>query len=136
MRISDWSSDVCSSDLKLTDEDRARLEAEGSRPHWRFRLDHERMVEWTDLIRGPSHLDPKLTGDPVVRRADGSWLYMLPSVIDDIDLGINHVVRGGDHVPTYVIQQPVSEAPGRHPPALTHAELIPPQRGPVPKSRT
>src|SRR3546814_4714923 len=70
--------------LKLTDEDRTRLESEGNRPHWRFRLDHERMVEWTDLIRGPSHLDPKLTSDPVVRRADGSWLYMLPSVIDDI----------------------------------------------------
>src|SRR3546814_5478253 len=104
MRISDWSSDVCSSDLKLTDEDRARLEAEGSRPHWRFRLDHERMVEWTDLIRGPSHLDPKLTSDPVVRRADGSWLYMLPSVIDDIDMGITHVVRGEDHVTNSGIQ--------------------------------
>src|SRR3546814_19027695 len=85
--------------LKLTDEDRARLEAEGSRPHWRFRLDHERMVEWTALIRGPSHLDPKLTSDPVVRREDGSWLYMIPYVIYDSDMGIPHFLWGEDTAP-------------------------------------
>jgi glutamyl-tRNA synthetase len=84
--------------LKLSDEDRARLEAEGIAPHWRFKLDHDAMIEWDDLVRGAQHLDPKLQSDPVIRRADGSWLYMLPSVIDDIDMGVTHVVRGEDHV--------------------------------------
>src|SRR3546814_7265678 len=133
MRISDWSSDVCSSDLKLTDEDRARLGAEGSRPHCRVRLGQEWSVECTVLIRGPSHLDPKLTSDPVVRRADGSWLYMLPSVIDDIDMGITHVVRGEDHVTNSGIQTQMFEALGAPPPAFAHAALITSADGPLSK---
>ena len=84
--------------LALTDADRAALEAAGTRPHWRFRLDHAAPIHWHDLIRGEQRLDPALLSDPVIRRADGSWLYMLPSAIDDVDLGITHVVRGEDHV--------------------------------------
>ena len=76
----------------------AALEAEGRRPHWRFKLDHDAPIEWHDLIRGPQHLDPALLSDPVIRRADGSWLYMLPSTVDDIEMGVTHVVRGEDHV--------------------------------------
>ena len=64
---------------------RAASEAEGRAPHWRFKLDHDQPIVWTDLIRGEQRFDPKLLSDPVIRRADGSWLYMLPSVIDDID---------------------------------------------------
>ncbi|MBA2466816.1 MAG: glutamate--tRNA ligase, partial [Sphingomonas sp.] len=71
---------------------------EDREPHWRFRLDHEAPIMWIDLIRGEQRFDPHLLSDPVVRREDGSWLYMLPSVIDDIDLGVTHVVRGEDHV--------------------------------------
>lgn len=119
--------------LKLTAEDRARLEADGERPHWRFRLDHDQMVEWTDLVRGPSHLDPKLTSDPVVRRADGSWLYMLPSVIDDIDMGITHVVRGEDHVTNSGIQTQMFDALGAQPPVFAHAALITSVDGPLSK---
>ncbi len=59
---------------------------DGVAPHWRFKLDHEHPIEWDDLIRGHQKFDPKLISDPVIRRADGSWLYLLPSVIDDIDL--------------------------------------------------
>ncbi|MEA3059869.1 MAG: glutamyl-tRNA synthetase, partial [Sphingomonadales bacterium] len=70
---------------------------EGRAPHWRFRLDHEAPIVFTDLIRGEQRFDPKLLSDPVVRREDGSWLYLLPSVIDDVDLGVTHVVRGEDH---------------------------------------
>src|SRR5688572_2998433 len=77
---------------------------EGVAPHWRFRLDHDSAIGWTDLIRGDQHFDPKLISDPVVRRADGSWLYLLPSVIDDIDLNISHVVRGEDHVSNSAVQ--------------------------------
>ena len=67
------------------DEERAKLEAEGRKPHWRFKLD-QRRVEWNDLIRGPQHIDTASLSDPVLVREDGSYLYTLPSVVDDIDL--------------------------------------------------
>ena len=77
--------------LTLTDADMATFAAESRRPHWRFRLDHDAPIAWDDRIRGPQRFDPKLMSDPVIRRGDGSWLYHLPSVIDDVDLGISHV---------------------------------------------
>jgi len=110
--------------LKLTDADRAKLEADGIRPHWRFKLDHDAMIEWDDLIRGPQHLDPKLQSDPVIRRADGSWLYMLPSVIDDIDMGVTHIVRGEDHVTNAGLQLQMFEALGATAPAFAHEALL------------
>ncbi|HET9459645.1 MAG TPA: glutamate--tRNA ligase, partial [Sphingomicrobium sp.] len=97
---------------------------EGSKPHWRFRLDHDRAIEWTDLVRGPQKFDPKLLSDPVVRREDGSWLYLLPSVIDDIDLAITHVVRGEDHVSNSAVQIQMFEALGASAPAFAHEALL------------
>ncbi|MXO75700.1 glutamate--tRNA ligase [Altererythrobacter aerius] len=84
--------------LALTDADHARMAAEGQAPHWRFLLDHAQPIEWHDGIRGPQHFDPASLSDPVVRRADGSWLYMLPSAIDDVEMGVTDVLRGEDHV--------------------------------------
>jgi len=97
---------------------------EGRSPHWRFRLDHDAPIAWDDLIRGEQRFDPKLLSDPVVRRADGSWLYLLPSVIDDIDLGITHVVRGEDHVSNTAVQLQMFEALGSVPPAFAHEALL------------
>ncbi len=110
--------------LKLSDADRAAREAEGVRPHWRFKLDHDAPIAWNDLIRGPQHLDPKLMSDPVVRRADGSWLYMLPSAIDDIEMGITHVVRGEDHVTNTGLQLQMFAAMSATPPAFAHEALL------------
>ena len=97
---------------------------EGVAPHWRFKLDHDAPIEWTDLIRGPQHFDPKLISDPVIRRADGSWLYLLPSVIDDIAMGITHVLRGEDHVSNSATQVQMFEALGAPPPAFAHEALL------------
>ena len=97
---------------------------EGGKPHWRFRLDHDRPIEWNDLIRGPQRFDPKLLSDPVVRREDGSWLYLLPSVIDDLDLEITHVVRGEDHVSNSAAQVQMFEALGPKPPEFAHEALL------------
>ena len=110
--------------LALGDEDRARLEAEGRRPHWRFRLDHDAPITWNDLVRGPQHFDPALLSDPVIRREDGSWLYMLPSTIDDIEMGVTHVVRGEDHVTNTALQIQMFEAVGAAPPAFAHEALL------------
>lgn len=110
--------------LALTDAERTRLEADGVRPHWRFKLDHEAPIEWDDLIRGPQKFDPATMSDPVVRRADGTWLYMLPSAIDDADMGISHVVRGEDHVSNTALQLQMFAAMEAAPPQFAHAALL------------
>jgi glutamyl-tRNA synthetase len=110
--------------LALSDADRARLESEGVRPHYRFKLDHAAPIAWDDLIRGPQKFDAATMSDPVIRRADGSWLYMLPSAIDDGDLGISHVVRGEDHVSNTALQLQMFAAMGMAPPRFGHAALL------------
>ncbi len=110
--------------LALTEEDRAKLEAEGVRPHWRFKLDHGAPIEWDDAVRGPQRFDPATMSDPVIRRADGTWLYMLPSVIDDIDMGVTQVVRGEDHVSNTALQIQMFQALGAELPRFAHAALL------------
>ncbi|HEX9964588.1 MAG TPA: glutamate--tRNA ligase [Allosphingosinicella sp.] len=110
--------------LRLDEAERARLESEGRTPHWRFRLDHGAAIEWDDLIRGRQHFDPALLSDPVVRREDGSWLYMLPSSVDDIEMGVTHVLRGEDHVTNTALQIQMFEAMGATPPAFAHEALL------------
>jgi glutamyl-tRNA synthetase len=97
---------------------------EGRAPHWRFRLDHDRPIVWTDLIRGEQRFDPKLLSDPVVRREDGSWLYLLPSVIDDVDMKVTHIVRGEDHVSNSAAQIQMFKALGAAPPEFAHEALL------------
>lgn len=110
--------------LALSDEEIARLEAEGRRPHWRFKLDHDAPIVWDDLIRGEQRIDPALQSDPVIRREDGSWLYMLPSAIDDAEMGVTHVVRGEDHVTNTGLQLQMFAAMGVAPPAFAHEALL------------
>ena len=110
--------------LALTGQDRDRIEADGRRPHWRFRLDHDAAIEWDDLVRGRQHFEPRLLSDPVIRREDGSWLYMLPSTVDDIELGVSHVVRGEDHVANTAGQVQMFEALGADAPAFAHEALL------------
>lgn len=97
---------------------------EGRAPHWRFKLDHAAPITWDDLVRGPQRFDPTLLSDPVIRRADGSWLYLLPSVIDDIDMGISHVVRGEDHVSNTATQLQMFAALGAQAPQFAHEALL------------
>src|SRR5690554_103200 len=110
--------------LHLTDTETTAFAAEGRKPHWRFKLDHDTPIEWTDLIRGDQHFDPALLSDPVIRREDGSWLYMLPSTIDDIDMGITHVVRGEDHVTNTAVQIQMFHAFGADTPEFAHEALL------------
>lgn len=109
--------------LELSEAERNKLEREGRKPHWRFRLEHGE-VTFDDLIRGRAHFDMASLSDPVLVREDGSFLYTLPSVADDIDLGITHVIRGEDHVTNSAVQVQVFEALGAGPPAFAHFPLI------------
>jgi glutamyl-tRNA synthetase len=109
--------------LKLGAEDRARLEAEGRKPHWRFKLSH-RKVAWTDAIRGPVEIDTATLSDPVLIREDGRFLYTLPSIADDIDFAITHIIRGEDHVTNTAVQIEIFEALGAPVPAFGHFPLL------------
>ena len=110
--------------LELTEAERADKEAQGIRPHWRFLLDHSSALEWQDGIRGDQKFDAAQLSDPVIRRGDGSWLYMLPSVIDDIAMGITDVLRGEDHVSNTAAQLQMFEALGAASPRFAHEALL------------
>jgi glutamyl-tRNA synthetase len=110
--------------LALTEADHATKAAEGIAPHWRFRLDHDEPIAWDDGIRGAQHFDPSQLSDPVVRRADGSWLYMLPSALDDIEMGITDVLRGEDHVSNTAVQIQMFTALYAAPPRFAHEALL------------
>jgi glutamyl-tRNA synthetase len=110
--------------LALTDAERAAKEAEGVAPHWRFKLDHAAPIEWHDGIRGDQHFEPAQLSDPVVRRADGSWLYMLPSAVDDLEMGVTDVLRGEDHVSNTAVQLQMFTALGSPPPRFAHEALL------------
>nr|WP_294811988.1 glutamate--tRNA ligase [uncultured Sphingomonas sp.] len=110
--------------LALSDAERRAFEAEGRTPHWRFRLDHGAPIEWDDLVRGHQRFDPGTMSDPVIRRADGSWLYLFPSVVDDVDMTITHVVRGEDHVSNTATQLQMFDALGSTPPRFAHEALL------------
>jgi glutamyl-tRNA synthetase len=109
--------------LKLTDEDRARLETEGRKPHWRFLLRHD-PVEWDDLVRGPQHFHGRDLSDPVLIREDGRILYTLSSIVDDIELGITHVIRGEDHVANTAVQIQLWQALDGPVPTFAHLPLL------------
>ena len=119
--------------LDLTDVDKKRFEDEGRKPHWRFLLPNydtdphkivRRDIVWEDLCRGHQTIDIGSLSDPVFIRADGSYLYTLPSVVDDIDLGITHIVRGDDHVTNTAVQLVLFETLGGRPATFAHHNLL------------
>ena len=109
--------------LKLNPEQIAAYEAEGRNPHWRFKLSRQK-VRWIDLVRGPVEIDTATMSDPVLVREDGAFLYTLPSVADDIDFAISHVVRGEDHVTNTAAQIEIFEALDAPVPAFAHFPLL------------
>ncbi|MBI1326850.1 MAG: glutamate--tRNA ligase [Alphaproteobacteria bacterium] len=114
--------------LKLTDEQKAKFEVEGRTPHWRFKLNHTPII-WDDMIRGHAEFQGGDLSDPVLIREDGSPLYHLCSVIDDIDFGITHVVRGEDHVTNTATHVQMFEALGAKPPTFAHLPLLSDKEG-------
>ena len=108
--------------LRLDAQDRARLAAERGE-YWRFLLDQTR-IEWTDGILGPISIDAASVSDPVLIRADGQVLYTFASSVDDLDMGITDIVRGGDHVTNTATQIQIMQALGGTPPRFAHHSLL------------
>ncbi|MEX0760189.1 MAG: glutamate--tRNA ligase, partial [Tistlia sp.] len=107
---------------------RAELEAQGRRPHWRFRLEHG-PIEWHDAVRGLQRFEGDKLSDPVLLRADGRPLYTLSSVVDDLELGVTHVLRGEDHVANTAVQLQILEALGGAAPIFAHLPLLTDEKG-------
>jgi glutamyl-tRNA synthetase len=120
--------------LRLSAADRARFEADGIKPHWRFRLANTEphapdkivptLVRWPDLVRGDQAIDVSSMSDPVVARGDGTYLYTFTSVVDDIDTKITHIIRGEDHVTNSGVQAQLFEALRAAVPAMAHFSLL------------
>lgn len=109
--------------LNLTEEQKASYEAEGRTPHWRFKMNHEPII-WEDMVRGRVEFNGKDITDPVMIRADGRPLYHISSVVDDIEFGITHVVRGEDHVSNSAVHTQMFEALGAKAPIYAHITLL------------
>ncbi|NNE59218.1 MAG: glutamate--tRNA ligase [Hellea sp.] len=109
--------------LELTDAQKKAYEEEGRKPHWRFKLSGD-IVSWTDMVRGEQSIQTASLSDPVLIRGDGSYLYTLPSVVDDIDAKITHVIRGEDHVTNSGAQIEIFRALSDHLPTFAHTPLL------------
>lgn len=118
--------------LKLTAEQIAAYEKEGRKPHYRFKL-LPGEIKWNDMIRGETVYEAEKLSDPIIIREDGSFLYHLPSVIDDFDFGITHIVRGEDHVTNTASQIQMFEAIGGKVPVFAHLPLLTGKEGKLSK---
>jgi glutamyl-tRNA synthetase len=110
--------------LSLTGEQRAALEASGRKPHWRFKIDTAATIEWQDLIHGEISFEAAQLSDPVLIREDGRPLYSFSSVVDDIEFGVTHIVRGDDHITNTATQIQMFEALGGDQPIFAHLPLL------------
>lgn len=110
--------------LLLTEQEKIRYEQEGRKPHFRFKLDRNKTVKWNDEVKGEINIATIHISDPVVKREDGIYTYMLPSVIDDIDFNVTHVVRGEDHVTNTAVQIQMIQALKAKIPIFAHLPLL------------
>lgn len=108
--------------LKMTKEQLDRAIANGKTPHWRFLLSNDSMA-WRDGVLGPRKVKLSSLSDPVLIRADGSFLYTFTSVVDDLETRITDVIRGEDHVTNTAIQLDILHALGGHPRGMRFAHL-------------
>jgi glutamyl-tRNA synthetase len=109
--------------LNLSEADKRAYEAEGRRPHWRFKLEGGQ-VTWDDSVRGRQSVQAGSISDPVLIRADGRPLYTLTSAVDDQDSGVTHVIRGEDHVTNTAAQIQLFQALGGAAPKFAHLPLL------------
>ena len=95
----------------------------GENPHWRFKLSQAK-ISWNDLVKGKTEVDLSSQSDPVLRRADGSYLYHFPSVVDDIDMKITHIIRGEDHLSNSAVHNEIFMSLESDPPLFGHNPLM------------
>lgn len=110
--------------LNLTSAEKSAFEASARKPHWRFLLGSSHEIVWADVFRGEQRIALGSLSDPVLVREDGTYLYTLPSVVDDIDKGVTRIVRGEDHVTNTAVQIELFRALASEPPEFGHHNLL------------
>jgi len=116
------------SSLSLSRNEINKKITSGQKPHWRFKLE-ESLIKWDDLIKGEVKFDPKYLSDPILIREDESLLYHLPSVIDDIEEDITHIIRGEDHISNTAFHIQIFRALKAHIPQFAHHPFLTDQDG-------
>ena len=110
--------------LKMTEDEIRQREANGEKPYWRFKLEDDKKAEWNDLIHGKIEIPLNTVSDPIIIKPDGSYVYTFSSVIDDIDIGISHIIRGDDHVTNTAVQIDMFRAICGTQPEFAHVPLM------------
>lgn len=118
--------------LTETAEKRAEYEAQGRKPHWRFKLDAAPIV-WDDMVRGRVEFDGSKLSDPVMFREDGVVLFTFATSVDDGEMGVTHIIRGEDHVSNTAMQVQIMEAMGHKIPVFGHMALLKMKEGKISK---
>ncbi len=108
--------------LRLSAKEISAFEAEGRIPHWRFQLE-DTTITWHDEAHGDLSFEAKHFSDPILIRENGAPVYTLSGVVDDLDLGITHIIRGDDHISNTAIQIQLMEALGGRGDSFTFAHL-------------
>ena len=108
--------------LKLSAHEKKKYEDEGRTPHWRFLLKSD-PITWNDLSRGELRFERNTMSDPILIRQDSSPVYTLSSVVDDIELGVTHILRGEDHISNTAVQIQLFEALGTDARSFTFGHL-------------
>ena len=111
------------SSLNLSKEEVEKKIINGNQPYWRFKLSQTK-IKWNDLVKGETEVDLASQSDPILRRADGSYLYHFPSVVDDIDMKISHIIRGEDHLTNSAIHLELFKCLNSDLPSLGHNPLM------------
>ena len=123
------------SSLHLRNDERDQLLFEGRSPHYRFLLEDNSKIRWTDQVRGEIKFSYDKISDPVIIREDGRYTYMLPSVIDDLDFNISHIIRGEDHISNTAIQISMINSLKGNVPEFAHISLLHDKHGKLSKRR-
>ncbi|MBY0500758.1 MAG: glutamate--tRNA ligase [Alphaproteobacteria bacterium] len=95
--------------LSLTPAQIEKYKEEGRKPHWRFKMEKGEIF-WKDLIRGDVVFQGELLNDPILFREDGSPVFTIATSVDDLEMGITHIIRGEDHVSNTAVQIQIMEA--------------------------
>ena len=110
--------------LQLSSDDVTQRLENGDPYTIRFKVPDNEMITMNDVVRGEIQFESKLISDFIIVKSDGNPTYNLAVVIDDIDMGITHVVRGEDHISNTPKQIMIFEALGKAVPVFAHLPII------------
>lgn len=110
--------------LKLSEQEKNKLESNGVQKYWRFRLNENESIEWNDLVHGKISIPLSSISDPIIIKPDGSYVYTFASVVDDVNIGITHIIRGDDHITNTAAQIDIFRALSGKNPEFAHVPLL------------